>query len=202
MGHRGKRAARSIICILLMALTGTAGPMARAQTARVKPYTVSPTLREVINLRAFNRATPLSPQQRRMIAQNLFAVSPTSAKQLFHIYEENDYRNIPSFVTSDAVLHLYHIFYDFTLRTVEEKTLTPVLERLTEKMLAQSVITWKEASDPQLKQAALKNVVYFGVAARYIQTTIERDTARYILLARIGQLLPALGIAPAQETGR
>jgi adhesin transport system outer membrane protein len=43
---------------------------------------------------------------------------------------------------------------------------------------------------------------YFGVAARYVQTTIERDTARYILLARIGQLLPALGIAPAQETGR
>ncbi|MDB5694914.1 MAG: TolC family protein [Sphingomonas bacterium] len=43
---------------------------------------------------------------------------------------------------------------------------------------------------------------YFGVAARYIQTTIELDTARYVLLARTGQLLPALGIEPAAEQDR
>ena len=36
---------------------------------------------------------------------------------------------------------------------------------------------------------------YFGVAARYVQTVIELDTARYALLARTGRLLPALGIA-------
>ena len=35
-----------------------------------------------------------------------------------------------------------------------------------------------------------------GVAARYIQTVIELDTARYALLARTGRLLPALGIDP------
>jgi adhesin transport system outer membrane protein len=38
---------------------------------------------------------------------------------------------------------------------------------------------------------------YFGVAARYIQTVIELDTARYALLARTGRLLPALDIQPA-----
>ncbi len=38
---------------------------------------------------------------------------------------------------------------------------------------------------------------YFGVAARYIQTVIELDSARYALLARTGRLLPALGIAPS-----
>ncbi len=35
---------------------------------------------------------------------------------------------------------------------------------------------------------------YFGVAARYLQTVIELDSARYALLARTGRLLPALGI--------
>lgn len=38
---------------------------------------------------------------------------------------------------------------------------------------------------------------YFGVAARYIQTVIELDSARYALLARTGRLLPELGIDPA-----
>ena len=37
---------------------------------------------------------------------------------------------------------------------------------------------------------------YFSVAARYIQTVAELDTARYVLLARTARLLPALGIAP------
>lgn len=162
------RAGGFLACLLLAALTtGSVVPVG-AQTAGVKPYSVSPTLREIINLRAYNRALPLSAEKRRALAQNLFVVSPTNAKQLFHIYEDNDYKNIPSFVTTDAVLHLYHIFYDFTLRNVEEQTLTPVLRRLTEGMLAEAIKTWKETADPQLKQAALKNVAYFAVAARLL----------------------------------
>ena len=42
---------------------------------------------------------------------------------------------------------------------------------------------------------------YFGVAARYIQTVTELDTARYVLLARTGRLLPALGIEPDRLKG-
>lgn len=39
---------------------------------------------------------------------------------------------------------------------------------------------------------------YFGVAARYVQTVTELDTARYILLARTGRLLGAVGVDPAR----
>lgn len=146
-------------------------PQATAQAqdaARVKPYTVSPTLREVVNLRAFNKAVPLNPAERQRLSQNLFLAQPTDAKQLFHIYEENDYKDIPSFVTTDAVLHLYHIFYDFTLRSVEEQGLTPALKRLTEGMFNESIKAWQETSDPQLKSAALKNVAYFAIALRLL----------------------------------
>jgi Protein of unknown function (DUF3160) len=152
-------------------LTINGAAVAWAQTAQVKTYTVSPALREVVNLRAFKRRLPLSPVQQQMLARNLFVCAPTDAKQLFHIYEDNDYKDIPSFVTTDAVLHLYHIFYDFTLRSVEEQTLTPILGRLTEGMLAESVKVWKETSDEGLRQAALKNIVYFGVAARLLGLT-------------------------------
>lgn len=40
---------------------------------------------------------------------------------------------------------------------------------------------------------------YFSVAARYIQTVTELDTARYVLLARTGRLLGALGIDAAGD---
>ncbi|HRH42836.1 MAG TPA: DUF3160 domain-containing protein [Pyrinomonadaceae bacterium] len=136
------------------------------QNARVKPYKVSATLTEVINLKHFNKAMPVNAAKRAMLAKNLFAVSPTKSKQLFHIYEDNDYKNIPSFVTTDSLLHLYHIFFDFTLRTVEEKSLMPVLQRLTEGMLTDSIKTWNETNDAKLKSAALKNIAYFAIAAK------------------------------------
>ena len=40
---------------------------------------------------------------------------------------------------------------------------------------------------------------FLAVAARYIQTVTELDTARYALLARTGRLLPALGIGMAER---
>ncbi len=43
---------------------------------------------------------------------------------------------------------------------------------------------------------------YFGVAARYIQTVTELDTARYVLLARTGKLLATLQIDPAALDAR
>jgi hypothetical protein len=162
----------AILLLFVMLATALGGnrpsPPFRQQTATVKPYKVSPTLREVVNLRAFNRARALSLAERRALVENLFVSAPTAQKQLFHIYEDNDYRDLPSFVTTDAILHLYHIFYDFTLRTVEEQSLSPVLRRLTEGMLEDSAKTMKEVSDPQLKQAALKNTAYFAVALRLL----------------------------------
>ena len=168
MKRKVKHAATCLLVFVFLTFICSPLVTAQTQTARVKPYTVSPTLREVINLRAFNKSVPLSPTARQMLARNLFAVEPTNAKQLFHIYEDNDYKDLPSFVTTDAVLHLYHIFYDFTLRSVEEQALTPALKRLTEGMLAESVRTWKEMTDPQLKSAALKNTAYFAVALKLL----------------------------------
>ncbi len=156
-----------LFALLTTALAGGTAPAA-PQAAAVKPYTVSPTLREVVNLRAFTRVRALSPAERQLLAQNLFVAAPTAQKQLFHVYEDNDYRDLPSFVTTDAVLHLYHIFYDFTLRTVEEQSLAPVLRRMTEGMLEDSARNMRELSDPQLKQAALKNTAYFAVALRLL----------------------------------
>lgn len=151
--------------------------------AQVKPYSVAPSLQGVSNLSAFTKAVPLKPAQQQMLARNLFVCAPTSAVQLFHIYESNDYKNLPSFITTDAVLQLYHIFYDFTLRKVETDSLTPALKHLTQGMLKQSTATWNETTDPQLKVAALKNVAYFGVADRALGLSDELPPAAAKLAA-------------------
>jgi hypothetical protein len=156
------------IWILLFLLTIIPAAFLKAQTAKVKPYKVSPKMTEVVNLKHFTKQIKINQPQNNLLTKNLFVVTPTKEKQLFHIYEDNEYRDIPSFVTADSVLHLFHIFFDYTLRNVEEKTLTPVLQNLTKGMLEESVKAWNEIENPELKQAALKNIVYFGVAARLL----------------------------------
>lgn len=154
------------LCSLLIALFLSAA----GQSPPVKPgqYKVSASLSEVTNLRHFNKIFPVSKEKRAMLAKNLFVVSPGESKQLFQVYEDNDYKDIPSFVTTDAVLQLYHIFFSFTLRTVEEQKMSDLVKKLSQGMLEDSVKTWNEETEPQLKSAALKNVAYFGVAASLI----------------------------------
>ncbi|MDH7568547.1 MAG: DUF3160 domain-containing protein, partial [Armatimonadota bacterium] len=148
----------TFLCVVL------AGPAAATPGARVPPYRVTPTLQGVENARLF-RGTA---EQRKLLADNLFVVSPTNAEQLFFIYENNDYATIPSFVTTDLMLQLYHVFFNYTLRKVETQKLLPLLARLTDTMLKQSLSQWRSLYHPALKAAALRNVAYFGVASRLL----------------------------------
>ena len=62
---------------------------------------------------------------------------------------------------------------------------------------ARDVLTERfRVSRGQLFDVVAADSNFFTVAARYLQTVTELDTARYTLLARTGRLLPALGIDP------
>lgn len=131
---------------------------------QVKPYRVSPSLNEVTNLKQF--IIPKDAQA--MLAKNLFVVCPADHWQPFFVYEENAYHRIPNFVTVDSVLHLYHLFFNFALRRLEEEKLLPLAQELTTKLLAQCLRTYKAAPTKELKEAALRNVAYVAVAANLL----------------------------------
>ncbi len=57
------------------------------------------------------------------LAEQGFAIVPAEHQQLFHVYEQNDYSNMPNFVTTDLFLQLYHHYFDCLLREVEQKRL-------------------------------------------------------------------------------
>jgi len=131
--------------------------------ARVPAYEVRPDLSNIANLDQFG---DLTPKQKRLLARNAFFVAPADDKQLYFVYENNDYLVIPSFIASDAVLQLYHIFYDYTLREMEAERLIPLAKQLTAHMLEQSLSMYRALPPGDVRTAALKNVAYFGVAAK------------------------------------
>ena len=136
-------------------------------TPSVEPYQVAADFSNVANRQ---QIPEFSAEQKGLLAQNAFLVVPDTKEQLFYVYEDNRYADpqIPSFITCDTVLQLYHIFYDYVLRTVESEKLSPILNDLTRTMLKESIQAWKQISDPELKEAALRNIAYFGVADRLL----------------------------------
>lgn len=151
-------------------------PEVEAQVvAEVKPYTVSPTLAEVENLHQFK----VDEAMRALLTSNLFAVAPADHWQPFFVYENNDYRNIPSFVTVDSVLHLYHLLFSFALRNLEEQKLLPLAEKLTSELLNRCRNTYEAAPTEELREAALRNLAYVLVGARLLEievTVLEKPS--------------------------
>jgi len=78
----------------------------------------------LINKRQFGTFTQ---EEIEKLSANGFLVVPAKHEQFFYLYEDNDYKGIASFISTDAVLQLYHIFFDFTLRNLESEKLVPTL---------------------------------------------------------------------------
>ncbi|HEY3298785.1 MAG TPA: DUF3160 domain-containing protein, partial [Armatimonadota bacterium] len=147
-----------------------------AEDLKIKPsvpnYTVKSDLSNVANLKIFKER--LDQKQRRLIAANGFVVSPTDYIQMFQVYENNEYERpliIPAFITTDSMLHTYHMFYDYSLREVESTKLFDTAVMLTDAMLAASEKDLKEAKDPVVKDAARRNLAFFAVARNLLTGT-------------------------------
>ena len=154
----------------------------------VPEYTIEPGLANVVNLDVFDGE--LNPEQIDMIAANGFVVTPSENKQIFWIYEQNDYfiPKIPSFITSDSMLHTYHFFFDYLLRTVETNNLIPALSSLNKAMVAASEEDMNSASDPDIVEAARKNLAYFAVADYLLDGTDPSEGVQDDVRAEIDKI--------------
>ncbi len=54
-----------------------------------------------------------------------FVVNPGNEKEFFSLYEKARYDNVPIFVTSDSLLHSYHLLFDKVLRAAEAEHFIP-----------------------------------------------------------------------------
>lgn len=80
---------------------------------------------------------------------------------------------VPIFVTSDTVLHLYHIQFDETLKSIEENEFFDDLIDMSLAMMERSEQDYSSFSDSTLKEAARRNTAYFAVALELLQTPTE-----------------------------
>ena len=115
-----------------------------------------------------NLANPLQmtemPQElSTKLANNGFAIVPDEKEQLFHIYENNDYHEFPSFVTTDLYLQTYHMYFDYMLRKMEEGKMLGVMTDYS-KQLYTAMMQKAKTSKGNMRDAAQRNAAYFAIA--------------------------------------
>jgi hypothetical protein len=128
-------------------------------------------------------AGDLSDAQTALLRQNGFVVLDAQAgDDLAEAYKSLKASGDPVWITSDSVLHLYHLQFDQTLEEVEEQKLSPALQSLSTTLLADSLALYN-ASDGDLKAAAGRNAVYFAVALTELTGTAPALPADLAALA-------------------
>jgi len=109
----------------------------------------------------------ISDAQRSLLTSNGFVVVPPvpgEYREFYQIYEQNRYNNIPIFITTDSVYHVYHLLFDKMLRDLETGYFMADIKSLTSTMLAATSAQFTSLQATPLEEPALRNVAYFAVA--------------------------------------
>lgn len=112
---------------------------------------------------------PLGKEAKDLLQKNKFVVVPgRNEDDLIDVYINCRKRNEPIFITTDVILHTSHLLFDFNLRIVEIYTLIKELEKLTDLMIKKTASQYRDVSNPELKEAARRNLAFFSVAKKLL----------------------------------
>ena len=141
----------------------------------------------------------LSVAQRQRLATNGFVVSPGTEREFFTVYEKARYANLPIFVSSDAMLHVYHLMFSKTLREAEAGHFIPVLQKLNQAMLAKADEIYQQLQGtPEWGDAAMRLVAYFGVASKLLDPTVQAPAyADNLVQQELALIEAASGLQPS-----
>ncbi|MDO5715152.1 MAG: DUF3160 domain-containing protein [Tissierellia bacterium] len=145
--------------------------------ANFPEYTTGEDLRNVVNRDHIMEHSPMTADEISKLVENRFFVrgSDYGYEQPFSLYEINEYFYIPNFVTTDSIIHLYHVFYDNLLKELEKKDFLPRLKELTKEMLLLAEDDYQSAQHERIKKAALKNFAYFLTEAKLLKMDIDME---------------------------
>ncbi len=115
----------------------------------------------------------LSAPEQAVLSKQGMVARTTDAEQMYDIYNDAADKKLPILVTTDPMLHVFHILYDYSLRTAELDHFYPAMEHMLDGLLKYELAQYAQAGDPAVKQALLENVAYLSVPLSYLRADFE-----------------------------
>ncbi|WP_221090545.1 DUF3160 domain-containing protein [Deinococcus aquaedulcis] len=185
---------RRLTLTLLLALPGAA--LLPAALAAPSSYTLPVNLSAIKNQELL-RSDPevgtsgLSPAQRAALSKNGFVIAPATWAHFDGVYEATRYLNQPVFVTTDSMLHAYHLVFSKLLRDLEREALSPALRRMTALLVADARRQHAALKGTALEGDARRALAYLAVAQELIDPATTPPAEVAALVAQEVRLIDA-----------
>jgi len=161
-------------------------------TPSVPAYSLPLSTAKIVNYQNFSEKIKLSPEALYLLKKNGFVVisSPLDIgdREIFlesshqNVYPKDDFvayykaigeKDLPIFITTDSLLHYYHIFFDTTLMKLERDLFYKDICALSKSLLEESLKEYYESSG-DLKEAAKRNAAYLSVALELLKPRVNQ----------------------------
>lgn len=140
-------------------------------TPDAPPCDAGKNLEHVVNLGDFT----FSADELRLLKENGFVVSPAKRNdkplgfnEMFDIYAECREQGVPQFITTDAMLHGFHLMFDRILKTCEEERFMSQLDNLLSALEEKTRTQYNAATDKMVREALFRNLDYLLVATQLL----------------------------------
>ena len=147
---------------------------------------------EIFNYYDFSQKIQLSPQSISQLQKNGFVVIPTPAEiaenklrlrfspdtsspsdDFVAFYEVLKNKDLPIFITTDSMLHYYHIFFETILMKLEKDLFFNDIWNISLEMLDASLNEYDQGQG-DIKEAAKRNAAYLSVALELLRPKEEQ----------------------------
>jgi len=144
----------------------------------------------------------LTPAERDLLSRTGMVARTTDYDQIYGIYKDAAREGLPVLVTTDPLLHAFHVLYDYSLRSAELGTFYPTLENLLLALLAHEHALITRSQAKEVKDALAANVAFLSVPLSYLKPDFEIPQAAAPLVQAERALIDAhAGFAVSAVTG-
>jgi len=152
---------------------GYYSPVDVAVKPAIPAYTLPLNPDKTTNYADISSKLPMMQSVLDLLKKNGFAVmNYGQIDDIVKPYKDLKEKGVPIFVTSDTLLHLYHIQFDETLKNIEEKEFFPDIVKMSKAMMTKSMEHYN-AFTGDLKEAARRNAAFFAVGLKLLDPSSQ-----------------------------
>lgn len=171
--------------------------------ANVKPYDVPKDSKMIHGFVQDEYTQEYNAKMMKNLEDNGFFVSYAKMQQPFGIYEVNQYCGNNNFITTDSIVHLYHIIYLGMMEDMEQNSLKQKLMALSKNCLDNAINDYNVAKGEE-KEILMKNAALFLCAVDLLEAKYDGEVPSEIrdLADKELENIKAEGTATSNITGK
>ena len=105
----------------------------------------------------------------KQLAHHNFSIMPSNNEQLFNVYEENEYNQMPNFITTDLYLQAFHMYFSYVLKSLEKHTFVDYLDEFYVSMNERAmIIAEQESTDAETRDLAEYIAAFYAIAEKLL----------------------------------